>query len=71
MVGVVTRRHELPSKRATYGCLPSALEDDPTAHTSVGVRASTPVNAVPAGAGSLVEAQPVPFQRSAWVNCPE
>src|SRR4051812_39435621 len=64
MVGVATRRHDMPSKCATYGCGPSAFEDDPTAHTSLGVRASTPVNAVPAGAGSVMETQLVPFQRS-------
>src|SRR4051794_33708685 len=65
MVGVATRRHEVPSKWATYGCAASPFEDVPTAHTSLGVRASTPVSAVPAVAGSVIEAQLVPFQCSA------
>src|SRR3954447_25243115 len=66
MVGVATRLHAVPLKRATYGCAaPVASEDDPTAHTSLEVRASTPANAVPAGAGGAIEAQVVPFQRNA------
>src|SRR3982751_2192643 len=65
MLGVATRRHEVPSKCATYGCAPPAFEDDPTTQTSLGVRASTPVNAVPSGAGRVVDTQPGPFQRSA------
>src|SRR4051812_29552168 len=64
-VGVATWRHEVPSKCAAYGCFPSAFDDDPTAHTSVGVRASTPVNAVLPVAGGFIDTQLVPFQRSA------
>jgi hypothetical protein len=47
--------------------LPSALDDAyPTAQTSLGVRASTPASAVcPAAAGSVIDTQLVPFQRSA------
>ena len=40
-------------------------EEDPTAHTSLGVRASTPANAVLPAAGSVIETQLVPVQRSA------
>src|SRR4051812_31761385 len=65
MVGVATRRHEVPSKRATYGWVPSAFEDDPTAHTSLGVRASTPASAVLPVAGSVAGTQLAPFQRTA------
>src|SRR4051794_1684833 len=64
IVGVATRRHAVPSKCATYGCASLAFQDDPTAHTSLGVRASTPAKAVLPVAGSVVDTQLVPFHRS-------